>query len=112
MELDAAVLDKINDLTLAELLDLLPYLAEIRKLSNGWRVSLKNDSLEREEEDYQAAPTIESAIREALKMALRWDVNREQDFCPWCLFPSDRGHSQDFCNRKRVAEKFAVRLPD
>jgi len=82
-------------MTLTEMLELLPRSTELRRLMNGWRVSLKNNF--GEEEDYTTGETPQEAVINAIILLKQWIESGEKDFCPSCLLPKSKNLPHEDC---------------
>ena len=69
-------------MTLTEMLELLPRSTELRRLMNGWRVSLKNNF--GGEKDYTTGETPQEAVINAIILLKQWIESGEFN-CKRCL---------------------------
>ncbi|MAT42846.1 MAG: hypothetical protein CL609_10920 [Anaerolineaceae bacterium] len=67
-----------------DLFALLPIGTEVRKITDGWRVSLKDNFFQ--ESGYFVENKLDYALIGALKLysRLAWEVSSQ--YCPWCYF--------------------------
>ncbi len=78
-----------------EMLELLPRSTELRRLMNGWHVSLKNNF--DEEEDFTTGETPQEAVINAIILLKQWIESGEKDFCLSCLLPKSKNLPHEDC---------------
>jgi hypothetical protein len=76
--------DWMSTMNQSDLFALLPIGTEVRKIADGWRVSLKDNFLQ--ESGYFVEKCLDYALIGALKLysQLAWEVSSQ--YCPWCYF--------------------------